>query len=207
MDIADRPETGDLLSVLIDSVTEYAIYMLHADGTVATWNAGAERLKGYAADEIVGQHFSPFYTDDDVAAGRPARELRDAIERGQAHDEGLRVRKDGSTFWANVFITAMHDDAGNLLGFAKVTRDDTERRAAEQHVRQLELVVDRERIASAMHGSIVHRIFDVGLKLQGTLRLTNDPVLRQQLEAAIADLDATLAEIRSTILDLGASSS
>ncbi len=192
----------DPQALLLDSVTDYAIFMIRPDGTVATWNRGAEVLKGYAATEIIGQHFSCFYTDADVAAGKPDRELQDAADKGMVRDEGWRVRKDGSTFWANVLITAMHDDAGTLLGFSKVTRDETERQATEQHVRRLELVVDRERIASSMHDSIVHRIFDAGLKLQGAVRLADDPLLRCQLEGVIADLDATLREIRSTILDL-----
>src|SRR5207302_75451 len=101
-------------------------------GRVATWNSGAERLKGYAAGEIIGQHFSRFYPEDVVARGWPEEELRLAVADGRIEDEGWRVRKDGSRFWANVVITALRDERGVLRGFAKVTRDLTERRRTEE---------------------------------------------------------------------------
>ena len=97
-------------------------------GRVATWNAGAERIKGYRADEIIGQHFSRFYTQEDIEHGKPERELKIAASEGRLEEEGWRVRKDGSRFWANVIITAIRDNNGELLGFSKVTRDFTERK-------------------------------------------------------------------------------
>jgi PAS domain S-box-containing protein len=131
-------ETGNLHRLLVDRVVDYAIFALDPDGYILTWNAGAERLKGYTADEIIGQHFSVFYPEKDLAADKPGTELRTAIETGRVEDEGWRIRKDGSRFWANVLITALKDDNGKLLGFAKVTRDLSTRRAAEEDLRQSE---------------------------------------------------------------------
>jgi PAS domain S-box-containing protein len=125
------PRSEDF-QLLVESVLDYAIYMLDGDGTVTTWNLGAERLKGYRAHEILGRHFSVFYPAEDVAAGKPTRELEVAAAQGRFEDEGWRVRRDGSRFWANVFVTAIRDDDGQLRGFAKVTRDLTERRRAEE---------------------------------------------------------------------------
>lgn len=124
--------------ILVNSVKDYAIFMLSPEGKVATWNVGAERLKQYSADEIVGSHFSRFYPAEDVAAGKPARELEEALAEGRVEDEGWRLRKDGSRFWASVTITPLYDASGELTGFGKVTRDLTERRAAEERLRTSE---------------------------------------------------------------------
>lgn len=117
---------------LVAGVTDYALYMLDPAGTVASWNAGAERIKGYSAEEIIGRHFSQFYTADDRKSGVPHRALSIAAATGRFEAEAWRVRKDGSLFWANVVIDAIHDDIGNLTGFAKITRDITERRNAQE---------------------------------------------------------------------------
>jgi PAS domain S-box-containing protein len=122
---------------LVDAVTDYAIFLLDPDGSVSTWNAGAERIKGYTADEIIGRHFSVFYTEHDRAAGRPQQILEAVLREGRFEDEGWRVRKDGSRFWADVILTPLKDDHGKVVGFAKVTRDLTARRAAEENERQL----------------------------------------------------------------------
>ena len=119
-------ETVEQFHILVDSVEEYAIYLLDASGNVITWNTGAEKIKGYSADEIVGKNFASFYTADDVAAGRPQRNLREASRRGSIRDQGLRVRKDGSTFEAEVVITVLRGEAGEIRGFSKVTRDITD---------------------------------------------------------------------------------
>ena len=116
---------------LVESVRDYAIFMLDTDGRILSWNEGARHLKGYEADEIVGQHFSSFYTDADRARDHPANELRIAAREGRYEEEGWRVRKDGTTFWASVTITAVRDDGGGVRRFAKVTRDLTERKLAE----------------------------------------------------------------------------
>jgi PAS domain S-box-containing protein len=117
--------------MLVDAVIDYAIYMLDPSGVITNWNTGAERMKGYTAEEITGHHFSRFYTADDRAAGRPAIVLETARREGRYEAEGWRVRKDGSMFWANAIIDSIHDEDGKLIGFAKITRDITERRNAE----------------------------------------------------------------------------
>ena len=131
-------ESGDLHRLLVSSVQDYAIFALDPNGYILSWNAGAERIKGYAPEEIIGKHFSIFYPRELVAEGFPEFELRTAANTGRFEDEGWRLRKDGSRFWANVVITALHDDKGRLLGFAKVTRDLTERREAEEALRESE---------------------------------------------------------------------
>ncbi|MDP3761410.1 MAG: PAS domain S-box protein [Ramlibacter sp.] len=118
--------------LLVESVRDYAIFMLDPDGIIRSWNAGAQTLKGYAAGEIIGRHFSSFYTPQDQQAGKPAAELRTARANGRVEDEGWRVRKDGTLFWANVVITAVYGRTGELLGYAKVTRDMTQRRRLEE---------------------------------------------------------------------------
>jgi formate hydrogenlyase transcriptional activator len=118
--------------VLLEGVKDYAIFMLDLQGRVASWNSGAERIKGYRAEEILGHHFSKFYTAEDIEQGRPDHGLSVAAAQGRFEDEGWRVRKDSSRFWANVIITALRDSSGNLRGFSKVTRDFTERKRAEE---------------------------------------------------------------------------
>jgi len=125
-------ETEEHFRLLVESVLDYGIFMLDPDGKVASWNRGAERIKGWRADEIVGRHFSVFYTQDAIDRGWPQHELSVARREGRFEDEGWRVRKDGSRFWANVVISAVRDRAGTLRGFAKVTRDLTERKRIEE---------------------------------------------------------------------------
>lgn len=121
----------DTCRLIVDSVIDYAILMLDLDGKVVTWNRGAERIKGYAEEEIIGHHFSRFYPDEDVRAGKPERALAQARDLGRIEDDGWRVRKDGTRFWANVVITALRSSDGTLRGYAKVTRDLTEKRLSE----------------------------------------------------------------------------
>ena len=132
------PESTGLYGLLIESVQDYAIFALDPTGHVLSWNEGAFRLKGYTAGEIIGRHFSIFYPPEDVARGKTAWELETAAREGRVEDEGWRVRKDGSRFWANVVITALRDPSGALVGFGKVTRDLTERRKNEEHLRESE---------------------------------------------------------------------
>jgi PAS domain S-box-containing protein len=131
-------ETGELHRLLVESVRDYAIFALDPHGYVLSWNAGAQRIKGYAPEDIIGKHFSIFYPRELVEEGFPEFELRTAANTGTFEDEGWRIRKDGSRFWANVVITALRGKAGHLLGFAKVTRDLTERREAEETLRESE---------------------------------------------------------------------
>jgi PAS domain S-box-containing protein len=125
-------ETVEQFHILVDSVEEYAIYLLDPNGNIITWNTGAEKIKGYSTEEIIGKNFASFYTADDVATGKPQRNLREAARRGYIRDQGLRVRKDGSTFEAEVIITALSDDAGKIRGFSKVTRDITDQIRARE---------------------------------------------------------------------------
>src|SRR3954447_13803921 len=133
--------------LLVESVRDYAIFMLDPEGRVVTWNAGARRIKGYEAGEIIGRHFSAFYPPEDLAADKPGEELRRASAGGRFEDEGWRLRKDGSRFWANVVITALRGQDGQLRVFSKVTRDLTERKKAEEQARQL--AAERAALAEA----------------------------------------------------------
>jgi len=148
-DLTERREAEAALRVseqrfqlLVQSVRDYGIFMLDPDGRVATWNEGARRIKGYTAEEIIGQHFSKFYPAEDLAANKPAHELEVAVKVGRFEDEGWRLRKDGTRFWANVIITTLRSESGKVVGFGKVTRDLTERRAAEERA-----IADARRIA------------------------------------------------------------
>jgi PAS domain S-box-containing protein len=129
--------------LLVESVVDYAIYMLDAEGRIASWNAGAERIKGYGAEEIMGQHVSRFYLPEDVAAGKPARDLETAAREGRLAEEAWRVRKDGATFWASLIMAAVRDDTGRLLGYAKVTRDLTQRKLVEAEMLRAKTEAER----------------------------------------------------------------
>jgi len=129
--------TTDIYRLLVDSVKDYAIFVLGPEGNVLTWNQGAQALKGYKREEILGQHFSKFYLPEAVQSGWPTRELAIAEQEGRFADEGWRIRKDGSVFWASVIITALRDSNGSLSGFAKITRDMTEQRDAAQRINKL----------------------------------------------------------------------
>ncbi|MGM1059852.1 PAS domain-containing sensor histidine kinase [Saccharothrix sp. Mg75] len=192
--VAPPPE--DAYRLLVQSVVDYAIFMLDPGGRVISWNAGAERIKGYSADEVVGRHFSVFYPPEDLAARKPWRELEVAAEVGRFEDEGWRLRADGSRFWANVVITALFGESGELRGFAKVTRDMTEHRRVERTlVEQRRLVghlveaqeLERRRIAWDVHDDSIQAMVAVGMRLQllasrvpdehvGTVRMLDDAV-------------------------------
>lgn len=144
----------DQLALMVEEVRDYAIFMLDAKGRVATWNAGAKRIKGYEPSEIIGKHFSAFYPEEDVRSGKPPWELEVAEREGRFEDEGWRIRKDGSRFWANVIITAIRDRNGKLVGFGKVTRDFTERRQHEEELAQSE-----ERFRLLVEGTPEYAIF------------------------------------------------
>jgi PAS domain S-box-containing protein len=144
-DITERNKAADALKeserhfrLLVRGVTDYALYMLDPNGIVTNWNVGGQRIKGYSPEEIIGQHFSRFYSPADQAAGRPARALRLALEHGRYEEEGWRVRKDGTFFWASVMIDPIRDDDNRLLGFAKITRDISERREAQLNLERIQ---------------------------------------------------------------------
>ncbi|OAV49197.1 hybrid sensor histidine kinase/response regulator [Rhizobium sp. WYCCWR10014] len=142
MEVLNRHDTSldeeGRFRLLVDAITDYAIYMLSPDGIITSWNSGAQRFKGYKPSEILGEHFSRFYLEEDRAAGLPARALATAADHGRFEGEGWRQRKDGSRFWAHVIIDPIRHPSGELIGYAKITRDLTERRAAEQAIRQSE---------------------------------------------------------------------
>jgi PAS domain S-box-containing protein len=131
-------QSEERFRLMVEGVKEYAIFMLDTSGHIVSWNDGAKRLKGYNANEIIGKHFSTFYTAEDLETRKPERELRIAIETGKYEEEGWRVRKNGSLFWANIVITALFNEQNKHIGFSKVTRDLTERRENEEHLRQSE---------------------------------------------------------------------
>ena len=126
------------LHLAIDAIKDYAIFLLDPEGIVRSWNDGARAIKGYSAGEIVGSSFTRFYTPEDVQSGKPTRFLERAAREGRAEDHGWRVRKDGSRFWADVLVTAVHEPDGRLRGYVKVTRDLTEQRAAAERIRESE---------------------------------------------------------------------
>jgi PAS domain S-box-containing protein len=161
-------ESEERFRLLVEGVKDYAIFMLDAEGHITTWNLGAWRIKGYEAEEIIGEHFSIFYTDEDVERGYPDEVLRLAAADGHYEEEGIRVRKDGSTFWANVVITALRDEAGDLRGFAKVTRDITARREAEERERLLA----REQAARERATDILESISDAFFAVDNEWRFT-----------------------------------
>src|SRR5215216_1362199 len=161
-------ESEERFRLLVDGVKDYAIFMLDVEGRVTTWNLGAERIKGYESEEIIGEHFSIFYTREDVERGHPEEVLWLAAADGRYEEEGIRVRKDGSTFWADVIITALTDETGDLRGFAKVTRDMTERKEAE--VRERLLV--REQAARERATDILESISDAFFAVDEEWRFT-----------------------------------
>ena len=179
--------------LLVKGVTDYALYMLDPNGNVASWNAGARRIKGYEESEIIGQHFSRFYTEAERQAGEPEQNLTIARTKGSVEREGWRLRKDGSQFWAHVVIDAIRDDNGNLLGFAKVTRDITERRDA-----QIQLDLARNALFQSqkmeaigqLTGGIAHDFNNLLMAILGSLeivsqRLPHDPRVSPFLDNAV----------------------
>jgi PAS domain S-box-containing protein len=175
---------------LIDAVIDYAIFMLDAEGRVTSWNSGARRIKGYSADEIIGQHFSRFYTDEARAAGEPQQMLAAALEAGRHEKEGWRVRKDGSTFWAHVVIDCIRDESGHLIGFAKVTRDMTDRLKAQE-------ALDKARAAFAqaqkmeavgqLTGGVAHDFNNLLTVITNALDLLSRPRIEEQQRRRIID--------------------
>ncbi len=160
--------------LLVQGVTDYAIYMLDPQGNVVSWNPGARRIKGYELDEIIGQHFSRFYTEEDRADELPARALKTAAAEGRFEKEGWRVRKDGTRFWATVIIDAIHDDDGKLIGFAKVTRDITEMREAQEalHRTQEELFqAQKMEAVGQLTGGIAHDFNNLLTAILGSLEI------------------------------------
>jgi len=191
-------DSEERFRLLIQGVRECAIFQLNPAGHVVSWNAGAERLKGYRAEEIIGKHFSVLYLREDVMSGKPGLNLKEAAQHGQTEDEGWRVRKDGSRFWANVVITALRDQEGNLLGFAKLTRDMTERRVKEEALTKakelLELRAEqRAAVLTRVNHELRTEIWDRE-RAEEQLRTSLD-----QLRALAARLQSVREEERTSI--------
>jgi PAS domain S-box-containing protein len=183
---AELPSTGDeQYRLLVDAVIDYAIYMLDAEGHVASWNSGARRLKGYDAPEIIGEHFSRFYTDEDRAKGEPQRGLATAEREGRFENEGWRVRKDGTRFWASIVLDAIRNDDSVLLGFAKVTRDVTDRRKSQLELEQAREALFQSQKMEALGrltGGIAHDFNNLLTAILGSLEL-----VKKRLSASSED--------------------
>jgi PAS domain S-box-containing protein len=189
-------QTDEIFRLLVESVKDYAIFLLDPAGKVATWNEGAERIKGYKANEIIGQHFSVFYPYEARESKWPERELEIAAQEGRFADEGLRVRKDGSTFWATVVITALRDASGELRGFSKVTRDLTERRTLEDHTRQLNKEL-RARVTELLQAQQLVELRTLELqKLSGELLRVQDEERRRVARSLHDDLGQELTALK-----------
>ncbi|MGA9522831.1 MAG: PAS domain-containing sensor histidine kinase [Myxococcaceae bacterium] len=182
---ADAAETR--MRLLVESVRHYAIIMLSPDGNVETWNVGATHITGYASNEVIGRHVSVFYTPDDLGAGKWQQELEAATQHGRFEEEGWRVRKDGSRFWANVVLTAVREDSGELIGFAKVTRDLTESRKAEE---------ERVRLAQAQEAV---RLRDEFLSIAAHELRTPLTALQLQLQSVRAKATAIAPDVASKL--------
>ncbi|HET7564130.1 MAG TPA: PAS domain S-box protein [Gemmatimonadaceae bacterium] len=189
------PTPAELHQLLINAVRDYALFVLDPTGHVATWNPGAERLKGYTAQEIIGRNFSLFYLPEEVAAGKPVRLLQVAAREGRVEDEGWRVRKDGARFWASVVITALHDDTGHLVGFAKITRDLTERYARETQARALEAEIAARAAAERRRAEVEQlaaQLQEQAVELEAQAAELQEQTV--ELEAANADLQGALRD-------------
>jgi PAS domain S-box-containing protein len=194
--------------LLVEGVKDYAIYMLDTAGRVISWNEGAERIKGFVPEEILGRHFSTFYLEEDGTAGRPQHDLEEALAHGRAETEGWRVRQDGSRFWASVVTTAIRDDDGLLRGYSQVTRDLTERRRAEETLRSLsqQLLMaqeeERRRIARELHDEIGQILTTVKISLQALQRMPGAQSWSHRLDGSVGHVDRAIREVRNLSLRL-----
>jgi len=204
-----QPALEEQFRLMVESVKDYAIYMLDPQGRITTWNPGAERIKGYQAEEIIGQHFSRFYPPEDVARGVPEHNLQIAAIEGRLESESWRMRKDGSRFWADVVITALRDAKRELTGFAKITRDLTERREMEQALRELSGQLlrvqdeERRRIGRDLHDNVGQYLVTLKMHLDSVEPVFEpDEGTRQKLEMCSRLAEELLREIRTTSFEL-----
>jgi PAS domain S-box-containing protein len=195
----------DRFHLMAEAVHDYAIFMLDPEGYVNTWNTGAERIKGYKASEIIGRHFSCFYSDEEVRSGKPTRELEEAVKNGKFEEEGWRRRKDGSLFWANVVITPVRNEANKLIGFAKVTRDVTERMQKERALRDLTLHLlrmqdeERKRIGRDLHDTLGQCVTAMKISLDSLAASVQpkDPETGKQVLQCVHLAEECVREVRT----------
>lgn len=205
LEIARQQHSKEHFRLLVEGVRDYAIFLLDPKGRVLSWNLGAERIKGYRAEEIIGEHFSVFYAREEVQAGKPDRALEIAAAEGRFEEEGWRVRKDGSQFWANVLITPLRDHYGNVWGFAKITRDITERKRAEEALHEicgrLFRKQDQEwrRIGGELHDSTSPVLAALAGKLYAARQRARDrdPATEELLAESIALAENASSTIRT----------
>jgi len=212
----------ELFRLLVDTVLDYAIFLLDRDGLIVTWNAGAQRVKGYDESEAIGRHFSMFYSLTDRTLGVPATLLKIAQREGRAKHEGWRVRKDGSRFWADVVITALHEPSGELRGFVKLTRDMTERRQAEESLREQRALLtkaagdllaltrrlveaeeaERRRLARELHDNVGQKLSALGLNVEIALAKSMLPEVRSRLSDSLSLIEGTVQAVENYMADL-----
>jgi two-component system sensor histidine kinase UhpB len=197
-------QSEERFRLLVEGVKDYAIFALDPDGYVVSWNSGAERIKGYRAKEILGQHFSRFYPPEDIEQGKLERELQIAVTEGRFEEEGWRLRKDGARFWANVLITPVRDKLGNLRGFAKVTRDISDRKRTEDALRESEQrfrATFNQVAVGIAHVGINGRWLLVNQKLCEIVGYTQEELLKRTFQDITHpdDLDADLEYVRQML--------
>ena len=200
-----KDSAGVLFRLLVDQITDYAIFLLTPTGEVATWNPGAQRFKGYKPEEIIGRHFRTFYPSDAQEAKIPEQELVVAAATGRFEDEGWRVRKDGSTFWANVIITAIRDSSGELIGYGKVTRDLTERKKSEEQLRELSHRLlrmqdeERGRLGRELHDTVGQYLAASKISIDGLLSESsfNESEARARLAESRSLIERAIREVRT----------
>src|ERR1700761_5289632 len=192
----DKQQQRDLFEsersfrLLVENVVDYALFMLDPNGIVTSWNIGGQRIKGYSPQEIIGQHFSRFYTETDRANGKPSRALKIAREHGRYEEEGWRVRKDGTFFWASVIIDPLYED-GRLIGFAKITRDITERRETQLKLEQMQKHLAESQKLDALGqltGGVAHDFNNILMVISGSLHFLrksagDDPKIMRAISA------------------------
>lgn len=190
-------QSEEQFRLLVEGVQDYAIYMLSSQGIVTTWNSGAQRIKGYEAQDIIGKHFSCFYRPEDIKAGKPNASLEAAAAKGKYEEENVRVRKDGSLFWANVLITALYDTGGRLYGFAKVVRDVTERKETERRLQERERLAILGTTAAVFAHEIGNPLNGLSTSLQLVSKRiagsVHDPLVEETLEIARQELQRLTA--------------
>lgn len=186
-------ESEERFRLLVDGVKDYGIFMLDVDGYVVSWNRGAERLHGYAADEIIGEHFSKFFSEEDIRTGVPAGELSIAQREGRFEDEGWRRRKNGSKFWASVLITALADNTGQLQGFAKLTRDMSEQKLIREKLQESERLAAMGTTAAVFAHEIGNPLNAISTSLQwlqlGLCKSSDDPLVKETLDLVLKEID------------------